>query len=873
LSRRAWHTLPIGEVATELSTDTEHGLAAAEAASRLEAYGRNETEQQKQRTLPAIVAAQLTDLMILILIAAALISALLGELGDTVTIVVIVVLNAVVGSTQEYRAQRALAALARLSALQATVVRGGRAEEIDSELLVPGDRVLLEAGEIVPADLRLIRTTELVTDEATLTGESETVDKHTDVLSEQALAVGDRRNMAFKSTSVTKGNAIGLVVATGRDTQIGHIASLLTGRRRHLTPLQQRLARFTRRLAVIVICVCAVVFALGILRGEPAGLMFFVAMSLAVAAVPEALPAVVTVSLAFGARTLNRHRSLARRLTAVEALGSVTYICADKTGTLTENRMAVARIHCCDTECAALTDLEGPLGEALGSAMALSNEVVDATVGDPTELALVYAAESAGLAKAELMVAQPLVETFPFDSDRKLMTTVHELDGAEIAYVKGAPEQVLDRSTRLFTGGGPDQAFDPDALHARADALASEGFRVLAFAVGRAQSSGTGRVRDDYESDLEFLGLVALHDPIREEVPGAIEDCRTAGITVVMITGDHPSTARHIAESIGLMEGDAELLTGQELAELSDEALARVAKRVRVYARVDPDQKIRIVEALQSNGEHVAMTGDGVNDAPALRQATIGVAMGQRGTDVARETADIVLLDDNFATIVVAVREGRRVYDNIRKFVRYTMTSNTGEIGVLLMAPLLALPIPLLPIHILWINLVTDGLPGLAFTFERGEADLMRRAPRSPSESVFAHGLWKHMLWIGALLVVLSLMSAVWVDTADQARWQTMVFTTLVVAQLLQALSLRSETRSIFSIGILSNRYMAITVILSVLAQLAVIYTPFANRVLHTVPLSLTDLSHCLLLALIVVPAIEAQKWMSRRQQRAAKAM
>jgi Ca2+-transporting ATPase len=868
LSRRAWHTLPVEDVAAELGADAEHGLSAVEAASRLSLHGRNETEQQKQRTLPAIVAAQLTDVMILILFAAALISGLLGELGDMITILVIVVLNAVVGSTQEFRAQRALAALARLSALKATVVRDGETVEIDAGLLVPGDRVLLVAGDVVPADLRLTEATEFETDEATLTGESATIDKHTQALSAEDLPIGDRRNLAFKSTSVTKGNATGLVTATGRETEIGRIAALLTGRRRQLTPLQQRLARFTRRLAVIVICVCAVVFALGLLRGEPAGLMFFVAMSLAVAAVPEALPAVVTVSLAFGARTLNRHRSLARRLTAVEALGSVTFICADKTGTLTENRMKVARIRCDAADGESVGELTGPLGRSLGCAMALCNDVVEANAGDPTELALVRDADSAGFAKQGLLEAQPLLETFPFDSDRKLMTTVHALDGAEVAYVKGAPEQLLERCSRAYAGeAGSAPGFDAEALHAQADALAGEGYRVLAFALGEKPATGAERVRDDYETDLAFLGLVALHDPIREEVPQAIEDCHTAGITVVMITGDHPSTARHIAETIGLMDGDAELMTGQQLAELSDEALARLVGRVRVYARVDPAQKIRIVEALQANGEHVAMTGDGVNDAPALRQATIGVAMGQRGTDVARETADIVLLDDNFATIVVAIREGRRVYDNIRKFVRYTMTSNTGEIGVLLIAPLLALPIPLQPIHILWINLVTDGLPGLAFTFERGEANLMRRAPRSPTESVFAHGLWKHMLWIGALLVLLALLPAAWIDTADQGRWQTMVFTTLVVAQLLQALSLRSESRSIISLGILSNRYMAVTVVLSLLAQLVVVYTPFFNRVLHTVPLSLADFSLCLLLALIIVPMIETQKWLSRRMQ------
>jgi Ca2+-transporting ATPase len=601
-------------------------------------------------------------------------------------------------------------------------------------------------------------------------------------------------------------------------------------------------------------------------------LMFLTAVSLAVAAIPEALPAVVTVSLALGARRLSRRNALVRRLPAVESLGSVTYICTDKTGTLTENRMVLESLFAAGSERSGLDALDGTLRRRLGEALALCNVVaVDdgELTGDPTEVALVRAAASAGFEKRALLRESPLVGELAFDSARKRMTTVHERHGRRVAYVKGAPEQTVSRCRDTLGADGDTRVLEAAPLLEEAEKLAGRGHRVLAVAYRELPAERHALRADEIEAGLTFLAFVALDDPPRVEARQAIEDCRLAGITPVMITGDHPVTARQIAATLALTDDD-EISTGRQVAELDDERLLEHVRRVRVYARVDPEQKIRIVEALQRSGELVAMTGDGVNDAPALKQATIGVAMGKRGTDVAREAADMVLLDDNFATIVMAIREGRRVYDNIRKFIRYTMTSNAGEIWVLLLAPLIGLPLPLLPIHILWINLVTDGFPGLAFSGERAEADVMRRPPRPPGESVFAHGTWQHIFWAGLVIAGLSLVTAAWTGTQNLVYWQTMVFTTLVTAQLFQALALRSEISSLARIGLFSNPYMIVTVAATLAAQLIVVYAPPFNALLHTAPLALADLSICLALGSATLPVIEIQKWLARRRRTAA---
>ncbi len=870
-----WHTLETAEALRRLESDARRGLGHDAAAARLARYGGNVIEARDTAGLGAIVLAQFTDVMIVVLLAAAAIAGALGEVGDTAAIIAIVIVNAAVGALQEYRAEHAIAALRRMAAPSARVRRGGETRTVPAAELVPGNVVAIEAGDIVPADLRLLEAAELGADESVLTGESLPVDKMAHPLEDRDMPLGDRRNMAYKSTSVTRGTGLGLVVATGRATEVGRIAELLESGVRLRTPLQRRLAQFGRRLALGVLAICAVIFALGLLRGQPPLLMFLTAVSLAVAAVPEALPAVVTLTLAIGAKLLGRRNTLVRQLPAVEALGSVTFICSDKTGTLTENRMRLASVAAGGGTAGRLAELPSPLREALGRALALCNDVEappDASGseprGDPTELALAGAAAAAGFTKEGLIAELPRIEVLAFDSTRKRMTTLHASGAGAIAFTKGAPESVVARCTSALGPQGDPVPLAPDQVLAAAGALADEGYRVLAVSMRRFRSGAPTGAREArpaaVEAEMTLLGLVALSDPIRPEAPQAIRECLAAGVTPVMITGDHPRTAMRVAKELGITADPAAVMTGAELAALPDETLARRVRALRVYARVDPEQKIRIVEALQRAGEIVAMTGDGVNDAPALKRASIGVAMGRRGTDVAREAAKIVLLDDNFATIVAAVREGRHIYDNIRKFITYVLPSNSGEILVLLLAPFLGLPVPLQPIHILWVNLVTDGLPGLAFSAEPAEADIMRRPPRPAGEGILDRGLWLRMLWVGLLVAGVSLATAVGADHS-LPLWQTMVFTTLVTAQLANALAVRSPTESLLSTGFFSNRYLAGAIGVALAGQFLVVYVPALNPIFETVPLPLPDLLLCLGFGGAVLPVLELHKWLACR--------
>ena len=861
----AWHHRDARAVLASLGTSPEYGLSRSEARAKLEEVGPNEIEAHRGHGVLRLLTHQFADVMIVLLVAAAIISGWLGDMTDTVAIVVIVLLNAAVGLIQEYRAQRAIAALRRMSAPTARVQRDGAVQELPAREVVPGDIVHVEAGDVVPADMRLIVATDLGIDESALTGESVPVAKTDEIVNARAPALGDRLNMAYKSTLVTRGRASGVVIATGRATEIGRIADLLRRARTARTPLQQRLAKFSRRIAFVVLAICGIVFATGLLQGQPALLMFMTALSLAVAAVPEALPAVVTLSLGLGARRLGDRNALVRRLPAVETLGSVTYICADKTGTLTENRMSLSRLYAAGREYQDLPAV-GPesLARRIGIILALCNDVdADAMRGEPTELALLAGARAMGFDKASLAAEWPRIGELPFDAGRRCMVTLHDGPHGPLALVKGAPERVLQGCVDQFTGAG--RAPLPDSLLAAADDMARRGYRVLALAF-REEFPDPGAIgAADLAEQWTFAGFAGLIDPPRPGALEAIRECREAGIVPVMITGDHPATADAIARELTIADDTTESLTGSELAELSDDELARHAEKVRVYARVDPEQKIRIVRALQDRGHFVAMTGDGVNDAPALKAASIGVAMGQRGTDVARAAAEVVLLDDSFATIVTAVHEGRRIFDDIRKFIRYTMTSNSGEIWVLVLAPLLGMPLPLLPLHILWINLVTDGLPGLALSAEPAEKDVMRRKPRPPEESIFAHGMAAHILWVGLLIGGLTLATQAWTWYRDQAGWQTMVFTVLVFAQLFHCLAIRSERFSLFSIGLASNPALLGAVLLTVLAQLAVIYLPPLNTVFRTVPLSPAELAACIVIGSIVLVAVELEKLVRRR--------
>jgi Ca2+-transporting ATPase len=865
-----WHQQSVDDTLSHLQVSARDGLSRHGVRERRKRHGPNRIEETARRGPLRMLAGQFADFMIFVLIVAALISGLVGEPQDTAAIIVIVLLNAIIGAVQEYRAERAVKALRALAAPVARVRRDGQVREVPAIQLVPGDIVLLEAGNVVPADLRLIEVAELRVDEAALTGESQAVEKHTEALQEGDVPLGDRRNMGFKGTLVSGGRASGVVVATGMNTQIGEVARLLAKSGAQRTPLQRRLAQFGKRLSIAVLLVCAMIFTIGLLRGEAVALMFLTAVTLAVAAIPEALPAVVTVSLALGARKMSRRNALIRRLPAVETLGSVTYICSDKTGTLTENRMKLDAVLAASRREAQLpaSDAADPHWQRLGQALALNNDTHEdpdgKLSGDPTEIALYSAARDAGFVRSTLEQTLPRIAELPFDAERKRMTTLHQEQDGVTAFMKGAPERVLELCVDQFgtdTPGGLDTA----ALLQAAEELAGQGYRVLAFALRRLDTLPDPLQADSVEQGFSFLGLTGLIDPPRPEAGESVELCRSAGITPVMITGDHAGTARAIATRLGIARPDDAVLTGSELTELSPQQLqARVAE-VPVYARVSPEQKIKIVEGLQGRGEFVAMTGDGVNDAPALKRAEIGVAMGLKGTDVAREAADMVLLDDNFATIVAAVKEGRRIFDNIRKFIKDTMSSNSGEIWTLLLAPFFGLPIPLLPIHILWINLVTDGLPGLAFSAEPAERGVMQRPPRPPDESIFAHGMWQHILWVGLFVGALSIGTQAWAWGRGVEYWQTMVFTVLTVSQLFHSLAVRSERESLFSIGLTSNPAMLGAVLLTLALQLMVIYVPAFNPIFHTRPLPLPELLACLGLSALVLVAVEIEKWLVRR--------
>ncbi|MBU1264093.1 MAG: cation-translocating P-type ATPase [Gammaproteobacteria bacterium] len=884
---QCWHCLDSEAAATHLDSDLSQGLSTPVAASRLAQVGPNVLQEAARRHPLVMLASQFTDFMILVLIAAAIIAGFIGEPLDAIAIMVIVFLNGILGFVQEYRAERAMAALKQMASPQARVIRDGQPGLIDAVDLVPGDLVELEAGNILPADLRLTELAALKVDESALTGESQPVDKQLASLEGTELPLGDRLNLAYKGTVVTYGRARGLVVATGMKTELGKIAALLSGESGK-TPLQKRLARFGRHLALVVLAVCVIIFVAGWLRGEPPLLMLLTAISLAVAAIPEALPAVVTISLALGAARLVKQNALIRRLPAVETLGSVTYICSDKTGTLTLNQMQVDRLLAagesrpglqgaydsippCGTQARSGSEsfrAEGAPWHELGLAMALCNDAVaDADgklAGDPTETALLDAAQAAGFDKTALQQSLPRVAELPFDSDRARMSTLHRDGETVLMLVKGAPEGVLALCGDQLAAGGTT-TIDQAALQDEAEQLAAQGLRVLAFALKRLPAVPDALDAATLEAGLSFIGLASLIDPPRPEAAEAVAACKTAGIVPVMITGDHPATARAIASRLGIIEDGGRVLTGSELARLSLAEFEHEVESVRVYARINPEQKIKIVQALQDQGEFVAMTGDGVNDAPALKMADIGVAMGKGGTDVAREAAAMTLLDDNFATIVHAVREGRRIFDNIRKFVKYTMTSNSGEIWTIFLAPFLGLPIPLLPIHILWINLVTDGLPGLALANEHAERNLMQRPPRPPKESIFAHGMWQHILWVGLLMGGVSLLTQAWAIHTGSAHWQSMVFTVLTLSQLGHVLAIRSERESLFSQGVLSNRLLVGALLLTFALQMAVLYVPWLNPIFKTEPLSLGELAACLALSSVVFFGVEIEKWLARR--------
>lgn len=877
-----WYQMKTDEVISELMTSIR-GLSRAEAQNRIEKYGPNELKEKKKKNPLIMFLGQFRDFIILVLLAAAVISGFIGELSDTIAIIVIVILNTLIGFIQEYRAEKSMAALKKMAAPFAAVFRNGVHENIPASQLVPGDVVTLEAGKSVPADIRLTEAIHLKMEESALTGESVPVEKHTAPICDEAIPLGDRKNMAYKGTVVSYGRGKGIVTATGMETELGRIAKMLQEEEEVKTPLQKRLANFGRKLTVAVLAICVLVFAIGVMRGEPALLMLLTAISLAVAAIPEALPAVVTISLALGARKMVKQNALIKKLAAAETLGSVTYICSDKTGTLTMNKMTVEEVYVdgkiVGPDLCVCPQEEGehkasPL-QLLFLALALSNDaradVNGSIIGDATEVALYNIAKHVGFDKTKLEKDFSRCAEIPFDSDRKLMTTFHKgawgkVHGGFVSFTKGAIDVLLNKSVNILTSAGL-KPVDAEEIHRINEKMSSDGLRVLGIAMRKWKALPEDMSPENVEAGLSIIGLAGMMDPPREEAKEAVSLCKMAGIKPVMITGDHPLTARTIALRLGILEDNSKaIITGRELEKLPLEEFEDRVEHIRVYARVAPDQKLKIVKALQDKGQFVAMTGDGVNDAPALKRADIGIAMGITGTDVSKEAAHMILLDDNFATIVKTVKEGRKIYDNIRKFIRYVLTTNSGEIWTLFLAPLVGLPLPLLPIHILWINLITDGLPALALSVEPAEGDVMKRPPRHPKESIFAYGLGIHALWVGLLMASIVLFVQAWSLKAGKVNWQTMVFTVLCLSQLGHALAIRSEKESLFKLGLLSNKPLFGAVVLSIVLQLAIIYVPFMNRIFRTGALTLFELAITLSASSLIFIVVEIEKLVKRRR-------
>lgn len=873
-----WYQLTIEKTLSALDSNHQ-GLTEDQIQSRREKYGKNILEEKSGRSPWRMLIGQFTETMVLILLAAAIVSALLGKTTETITILAIVILFAVLGFIQEYRAEKAMAALKQLAVPNVRVRRGNKTIEIAASALVPGDIVLLEAGNAVPADLRIIESLNLRIQEAALTGESEPVEKHTHRMSTEDLPLGDRRNMAYLGTVVTYGRGSGVVVETGMHTELGKIAALIQDVQDLQTPLQKRLDQIGKTLALGGVIAAILVLIIGVLRGEPIADMFLTAVSVAVAVVPEGLPAVVTITLALGAQRMLKRNALIRKLPAVETLGSVTVICSDKTGTLTENRMTITVVDVAGETLNLIEELQNrqpgfstelipnaEIGQPIQLTLlagALCNDAIlveDANrkgvhaLGDPTEGAFVIAAYQIGFHKEFLADVLPRAAEFPFDSERKRMTTIHTVEEDRplpqavskipsppyIAFTKGSVDGLLAISSHVWLNGKIESMTEEwrERIQTANDEMARAGVRVLGVTF-RALDQIPVSLENELEQDLVFIGMVGMMDPPRTEVAPAVETSLKAGIRPIMITGDHPLTAVTIAKDLGISRND-EVITGQALSQMSDEELGEKVKSTSVFARVSPEDKLRIVRALQHHGNVVAMTGDGVNDSPALKKADIGVAMGITGTDVAKEASEMVLLDDNFATIVAAVKEGRVIYDNLLRFIKFSLGGNLGKVLVMLGAPFLGINVALSPLQLLWLNLLTDGLMGLGLGVEPAEADTMKRKPRPTTGSVLDKPARIHVSWVGIVIAAITLtLGAIYYEPGT-VIWQTMIFAALGFTQIGHALGLRASGQSPFNLK--SNPLMTWLTLATLLLQLAVIYIPFLDRFFGLVPLPLPDL-------------------------------
>ena len=897
MEKRNWFNKTFKEVEKELETDLEKGLSKEKVEERQEKYGFNELQQIAKKSIIQRFLEQFKDFSIIVLIIAAIVSGIVGVLQgegitDTIIILIVVIVNAIIGVAQESKAEKSLEALQKLSDHASKVIRNENMEVVPSKELVPGDIVVLDTGDYIPADLRIIEAVNLKTQESSLTGESVPVEKTSEIIEEQEIGIGDRKNMLFSSSLVTYGRGKGIVVETGMTTEVGKIAGMINSTEKQETPLQQKIDKLGKTLGIAALVICAVIFILGILQGKEIISMFMTAVSLAVAAIPEGLVAVSTIVLAIGVQKMVKKNAIVKRLPAVETLGSATVICSDKTGTLTQNKMTVEKIFWNDATREASNISDDEIDEELTKlvyANMLCNDTKissDGTLtGDPTETALVDMGFKLNF-DPSIYDRMERVEEIPFDSDRKLMTTVNKVGDKYVVYTKGGIDEILKRCNSYEIGGQISEELESyiNKIRQENEKMAQNALRVLGCAYKEIDHIPTKEEMKTIENDLIFIGMVGMIDPPREEAKLAVEKCKTAGIKTVMITGDHKITATAIAKKLGILENDDEAITGLELEQMTDEELEKNVRHYSVYARVSPEHKVRIVKAWQKNGEVVAMTGDGVNDSPALKKADIGCAMGIVGTDVAKEAADVILTDDNFATVVSAVEEGRKIYDNILKVIQFLLSSNIGEVVVLFFATLLTplfskwfgitdingLEI-LLPIHILWINLVTDSLPALALAFDPANSDIMQRKPIKPGKGIFTKGMTWRVVYQGIMIGGLTLAAfmiglattkePIGTLTLEQSKievGQTMAFVTLALSELVHVFNVRDNKKSIFKTGIFNNMKLIGAIIISALLMFVILLIPGLREIFSIPVLPKENIIEliCLVLAPIVIVEI-----------------